>query len=387
MRRSLLEALRGVALLSVSLSICLLLMEGGLRIFRPQPVVTPLDCYASDGLLGWKLKPDFRKSYSSVDFTMEVTTNDKGYRDVSHTYENPENRFRILGLGDSFLFGYGINNSENVLVRLEESFGGRGQSGIEVETINQGIPGYNVDNYNRSVQFEGRKYNPDLVLLFFYANDWIRHDQKYEQYNVSKEGFLLTGKEFSFKSLRSFLYPLRAFLKRRSQLYLLVRGRLRNVLKRKGLMQNAQIDIYRRDPHFADKYSHVLEVLKDINEFCAKDIGCSFAVCIIPENIQVRQSLLEVYIDAHDIENGDYDWSQPQTVLRDFCSSEGIFCLDLAPSFREAEQRGEVLYFPRVSPHWTKKGHALAAEEVFRFIIDNDNDLIGKVETESSSRQ
>jgi len=50
-----------------------------------------------------------------------------------------------------------------------------------------------------------------LVILFFYANDWVEN-ARYEIKKVSSEGFLLSNEKFSYKSIKSFLlFPFEFF--------------------------------------------------------------------------------------------------------------------------------------------------------------------------------
>ena len=82
-----------ISLLLISCIFSLLLMEIIVRIFLPQRIETPVDFYSSDELLIWTSKPNFNKLYSSADFQMNVSTNEKGFRGVSHDYEKPPETF------------------------------------------------------------------------------------------------------------------------------------------------------------------------------------------------------------------------------------------------------------------------------------------------------
>jgi hypothetical protein len=186
-------------------------MEILVRIFLPQRVESPLDCFSRDELLGWKLKLNYHKSYSYPDYEMDVVINERGFRDILHTYKRAPNSFRILGIGDSFLFGFGVNYNDNVLIQLQKLLNENDKSSQEVEVINSGVPAYNINQYYKILISECYKYKPDLVILFFYANDWVEN-ARYEIKKVSSEGFLLSNEKFSYKSIKSFLlFPFEFF--------------------------------------------------------------------------------------------------------------------------------------------------------------------------------
>lgn len=68
----------------------------------------------SDGL-GHKLAADF-DGFGPLN--VRVKTNSQGYRDDEHRDEKGQGRLRILGLGDSFTFGWGVKVEESYLKQL-----------------------------------------------------------------------------------------------------------------------------------------------------------------------------------------------------------------------------------------------------------------------------
>jgi hypothetical protein len=69
----------------------------------------PLGLAEFDAQLGWRLKPGATGvSYRSGE-RVDYQINSKGLRDDETSYEEPSDIFRILLLGDSHAFGYGVN--------------------------------------------------------------------------------------------------------------------------------------------------------------------------------------------------------------------------------------------------------------------------------------
>ena len=185
-----------IASLAVSLAVSALLFEAVTRIFFPQRTETPVNYYISDPELGWKLRSNIHKVYSATDFKMEVNTNKKGFRDLEHKYEKSPDTFRIVGIGDSMLFGHGVDYEDIVIVRLKKIFLNDDPSVKKVEVINLGVPGYNSSQYEKSLKIEGFRYDPDLVIMFFYVgNDWsVDEGNDYKGVNI--QVFLINSKRF-----------------------------------------------------------------------------------------------------------------------------------------------------------------------------------------------
>ena len=96
-----------------------------------------------------------------------VSINSLGYRgrEISRT-KNPE-IVRILCVGDSFTYGWHVNNEETFPFYLEELFR---RHQISVEVINAGVAGTTIVDHLYFLQ-RSIEMNPDLVILTFTEND------------------------------------------------------------------------------------------------------------------------------------------------------------------------------------------------------------------------
>ena len=134
--------------------IALLFIEVGLRLFPTEQLNSivertsqRLQLYRLDPRIGWVLKSNARSVHTTRDdLAIPIETNSLGLRDVERTYENQDNTFRILVIGDSF--------TEAIDVKLEESFPALVEQCLSqhlsqpVEVINGGVIGYNTgDEY------------------------------------------------------------------------------------------------------------------------------------------------------------------------------------------------------------------------------------------------
>lgn len=356
-----------LCLIAVSVSVCLLVLETAVQIFMPQRVEKYVNLYIADDKLGWKLKPNSHGIFTAPEFRMEVKANKNGFRDTSHNHSKPSDIFRIVGIGDSFLFGYGVSASENVMEALNRILSKDDKFNKKIETVNLGMPGYNINQYYELLRNEAPKYSPDIVVVFFFMNDWNTTD-KMDFGRVNKKGYLI-GERFSLSSVRSLLYPARQFLKTNSQLYIFIRSRMLALLRKTHLMYVPEINLCKKDISFNSKYFHTFKLIKEMSEICKQKLRCPLVICMIPENFQVNKAFRRFIIRADNINPDDYDWSQPQEALRGFCLKNKIHFIDLMPilSVLELKER----YYFDIDPHWNDKGHRVAAEELFGYINDN----------------
>lgn len=104
---------------------------------------------------------------------VDVKINEDGFRDREYPIEKPKDSFRILMLGDSLTFGWGVEVDDcfsNIIERrLNENLAGK--SVRQVEVINTGIGNFNTVQEVNFYLTRGRQWQPDLVVLNYFIND------------------------------------------------------------------------------------------------------------------------------------------------------------------------------------------------------------------------
>ena len=115
-------------------------------------------------------------------------------KDIS--YKKPSNTFRILCLGDSMLFGAGVNNDENLTYFLEKILNEKFKE-ITFEVINAGVPNWGPLEYYLFLKNEGYKYSPDLILIspsFDYMSAFPQDKIKFKNWTSIQRGINLIKK-------------------------------------------------------------------------------------------------------------------------------------------------------------------------------------------------
>lgn len=99
-----------------------------------------------------------------------VRTNRGGWREDEIPFEKPAGTFRILGLGDSVMFGWKVDERERYLDVLETRLN-RQRGERRWETVALALPGYNLMIELEVLKRVGLRYDPDLIIYGFVGND------------------------------------------------------------------------------------------------------------------------------------------------------------------------------------------------------------------------
>ncbi len=115
---------------------------------------------------GWTHQRSLRSGWGGV----SVQINSHGLRDAEFPLRKPPGEFRILFLGDSNTFGYGIKRRDAYAHQTELTLNAR-PAGRPVRAINAGISGYSVWQELDYLKHEGIYFEPDLIVLGICFND------------------------------------------------------------------------------------------------------------------------------------------------------------------------------------------------------------------------
>ncbi len=102
--------------------------------------------------------------FTGAHFRAHVAQNADGLRDRSYPRERTPGRRRILVLGDSVVWCWGVEQADCFTERLEAAL-------PDTDVINAGVPAYSTAQEMLFYERDGRRYRSDLVLLVFVPND------------------------------------------------------------------------------------------------------------------------------------------------------------------------------------------------------------------------
>jgi lysophospholipase L1-like esterase len=120
--------------------------------------------YVSDPVLVFRLPPHTQKTYQGV----MISTNALGFRD-REIERKQDGELRILLLGDSITFGYGVSDEETYGRKLESML--TSELGRKVRTVNAGMGGFNTVQEAAFLEHQAAAIDPDVVSLLYLPND------------------------------------------------------------------------------------------------------------------------------------------------------------------------------------------------------------------------
>ena len=269
--------------------------------------------YLYDNLYGWKNIP----GWQATTINQPLSINSKGLRDREYPYLKPPGTKRILVLGDSYTWGYGVTNEEIYTEVLEEALQ---QKYPHYEVINGGVSGWGTDQQYLFLVNEGLKYSPDLVIVAHFFNDLdeILHTK---MYGLQKPMFTLQGGEIFLSN-----YPV-------------PRPNLRNTSR-----------VQTTNPLMLTK-----RLLESMQARCAAQ-DCQ---------------LLLMHFGAFALPERDETIRLRALITKTFPTIKNISYLDLDGEFAAAELSAEELIGKNKDHHWDAHGHQKTAEILYRFLQEN----------------
>jgi lysophospholipase L1-like esterase len=149
----------------------LFLLELGVKLwlFGLHPSPKHLLVPSANPDLVYELHPGVEATYTYLnpqvrDLEYRVRVNAAGQRGA--LLDPSSAKPRVLVLGDSYAFGFGVNDDETFPHRLGELLGGR------ADVLNFGVPGYDLVQEVALLRAKGLAYDPDVVVLSVHPNDF-----------------------------------------------------------------------------------------------------------------------------------------------------------------------------------------------------------------------
>jgi hypothetical protein len=152
----------------------------------------------------YRLKKNFSQQYDfpGFDAVMNVRTNALGHRQADWDPGRPFSGTTVLFLGDSFVFGYGVNVEDRFDMLLRKRF----PDDAPLRLINAGVPGWGTLQELRYAREHLEIFQPDIIVLVFCGND--PHDD-----------MLYSTGRMVFNEQGIFWFPGKEFLRAHSMLY------------------------------------------------------------------------------------------------------------------------------------------------------------------------
>lgn len=126
-----------------------------------------------DAEMGWKNAFNIN---AQPEFQGSIRTNSVGMRNDQEFSESPiSGRPRLMIVGDSYSFGFGVSNEETYAYELARMM-------PDWDVMNLAVSATGTDQHYLMYERLGQKYQPDIVLLGFYVLDYNRNTYTFRDY-------------------------------------------------------------------------------------------------------------------------------------------------------------------------------------------------------------
>lgn len=283
----------------------------------------------------------------SDEFDYEITYNSMGFRDVEHSFNKPDNTFRILGIGDSFTLGFGAKFEESYLFRLEKKLNAISDNKKNVEIIKAGIGRYYPELERIFLEHYGVKYEPDLIIVGFVPNDINDTFMGMETITVQADGYLLTREANEIGRIGSLLY---------------INSHLMRLILDKYIKSKI-------DSKYEFEWGEIYKP-NDLYELQWKQIENEFEKIVsIADSINSQVLFLHIPHMNPFFQDKDWDLSYPGKRLSAWSEQKDINFVDSYPILYK-ESQNKTLYWP-IDGHCNSEGYKIISDILFEYIIEN----------------
>ena len=338
-----------------------------------------LPIYRRDKQGNLLLRPGLHRRHVTRHWDVTVAINEQGWRDSSDSI--PSEGTTLLGLGDSFAFGWGVELEESLFFLVEEPF-----SRVRATRfVKAGVPGTGPSDQWKLLPALWEHYQPNIVVLvFFVGNDFMDVQMGGSSQFEVRDGYLRRRSPPGQPD--SWLRDVHWALARGSRLTQWLRAAQLNLARSESNSAASPSsvpttwDAWRREfaqvhlKSFPERTERAVDLTLDylgrLSDFC-RARSTVFALVVVPRSYQVYPDELVELKSALRLTDGELDLDRPQRILGEWAQQREVLMLDLLPWFRGsfgAEPDKPLFYYP--DAHLNPAGHRVAAEALYFFLTE-----------------
>ena len=256
-----------------------------------------------------------------------VSINSEGLRDREFSFEKPPDVYRVMMLGDSTTFGWGVRQEDTAAKFLERKLNGDLPPRYNrVEVMNTGVGNYDTVQEVTYYETIGWKYHPDLVVLVFFINDP-------EPVPVEKKGFLID----------------------RSYLIAFATNRIDGVMRHAGVR-----------PDWKTYYASLYDDNRPGFQACKKAL-ISLATSTRSHNAQLLVAILP---ELHQINGDSYPFKPAHQKIKNVMIAENVPVVELIDGLKDHGPE-ESLWVTALDDHPNAKANNLVSDQLEQWILEN----------------
>jgi lysophospholipase L1-like esterase len=342
-----------------SVLLSLLAAEAGLRIVHHKTISFDDRAFRKSA---WSFKPNTSTdSYVGV----PIRINNLGMRGTDTTAAKPPGVFRILGVGDSITFGYGVEYEKTFLQVLERRLNSESGGKVRYEVLNAGVPATGLDYYTHLIEGSAPQLQPDLILVCMALNDIDPALGPEPVEPNAQKSFLRSVNQFFLS--HSYLYNA-LYVPGKSILFQL------NILKLKDNEGFGFLAIESSSPEQEHARAMMSLYLARMERY-AQAHKVPLAVVLFPVEVQLSDAARRTYEEKLHVTFGpEAQQGQPQKWVAEAGKQIGFPVLDLLPALRtlppdQAFLRNRSISVDPVHP--SEVGDRVVGEAIAEFLRQN----------------
>ena len=322
----------------------------------PDPTREPQIVYRVDPQVRYVLLPN-QKGWVDDGF---VTTNSRGFRGREVDIPKPPGRLRVIVLGDSVAFGWGVNDGDTFSSQLQQDLRTQ-RPGVDLEVVNLGVPGYATRQEVALLKRNLAELQPDVVLVGFYTNDLPDTlDDKGRSGTRIEAADRGPGQVMHMNPAPSSWLERQA--RRSRAIYTASHGMKALIHRGEGKPGSSmELDLLesRDSADLETAWQNVTTQLEDLKA-AATDFHFSAGIVVLPP----REQVFGLY------PNSDY-----QKRIRGLANRLGLFVIDPLPSLVASPLQKPSLFIPYDRNHPSPAGHRLIARSIATY-FDGHQDVM-----------
>lgn len=317
------------------------------------------------------IRPNADFWHTSLDGSWHFVTNNQGFRnDRDFPYEKPADTARVLSLGDSHTQGYEVRQSATYSAVLERYLTAHGKP---AEVLNAGVSGFSTAEALAFLENAGYKYQPDVVVLGFYANDF-QDNMKAGLFALDDKGDLIERKYEHLPGVRiqNFIYsvPFVAWLSENSYFHSVLFNTVWIYFKSK--LASEATDHLRADQREVDAGDPAFEYAESTSErHSQSEVSLATALLVRMHRFCMTRGIRLIVVDIPTRRVGPYRFTSsfPDSLLSSL-EAEQIEYLH-SRVFLGAFDGAAEFHVPNGTHHISEFTHMLLGAELGRRILDN----------------
>ena len=278
-----------------------------------------------DPEFGWVLKPNFKKN--------GIEINSLGFRSSQEFNFETDFRKKVLLLGDSMVFGFGVFQKSIFSELLNREY-------KDVIFVNSGVNGYSTWQEYLVLKKYVHQIKPDLIILFYTQENDMFENPRQDRFHP---GVVLMNNEPVYQQAKP---ENKVPLYQKSMAYRLLNQKVLYGKDFTYLFQKLDFGMRRENSNVWRIAQRILQKMTEIKN----EEKIRFVIVDVPTRNQLRNPKMK---------------RTRQNLLRKLSQEEGLLYYDLLNFY---PKNFEPLFLPN-DPHWNSNGHQFIADSLKEKIL------------------